>query len=31
LCDFFNVSDRQIRTWIGTARKQMQKALGDRS
>jgi hypothetical protein len=31
LCDFFNVSDRQIRTWIGTARKQMQDALGDRS
>ena len=31
LCDFFNVSDRQIRTWIGTARKQMQEALGDRS
>ena len=31
LCDFFDVSDRQIRTWIATARKQMREALGDRS
>lgn len=31
LCEFFNVSERQIRTWINTARRQMREALGDRS
>jgi hypothetical protein len=29
LCDTFNRSDRQIRTWIDTARADMQKFLGD--
>lgn len=31
LCGTFNVSERQIRTWIGIAREEMRKAFGDRT